>query len=83
MLIREAALEFLLIPTRRLPGIEDPLVGTAALPNYWHDATPRDHSRLAFVGAGIRPRRVESGESIALARPRTVRDHKGRHIAGA
>jgi len=26
--------QFLLIPTRRLTGIEDPLVGTAALPNY-------------------------------------------------
>jgi CDP-diacylglycerol pyrophosphatase len=30
--------QFLLIPTRRIPGIEDPLVGTAALPNYWRDA---------------------------------------------
>ena len=30
--------QFLLIPTRRLTGIEDPLVGTAALPNYWRDA---------------------------------------------
>lgn len=25
----------LLIPTRRLSGVEDPLVGTKALPNYW------------------------------------------------
>lgn len=30
--------QFLLIPTRRLTGVEDPLVGTAALPNYWRDA---------------------------------------------
>ncbi len=30
--------QFLLIPTRRLPGIEDPLVGTSVLPNYWRDA---------------------------------------------
>ncbi len=30
--------QFLLIPTRRLTGIEDPLVGTTALPNYWREA---------------------------------------------
>jgi CDP-diacylglycerol pyrophosphatase len=30
--------QFLLIPTRRLTGIEDPLIGTVALPNYWRDA---------------------------------------------
>ena len=33
-----AKTQFLLIPTRRLAGIEDPLVGTAALPNYWRVA---------------------------------------------
>lgn len=30
--------QFLLIPTRRLTGVEDPLVGTDALPNYWREA---------------------------------------------
>ncbi len=30
--------QFLLIPTRRLAGIEDPLIGTAVLPNYWRGA---------------------------------------------
>lgn len=27
--------QFLLIPTRRVTGIEDPLIGARALPNYW------------------------------------------------
>jgi CDP-diacylglycerol pyrophosphatase len=30
--------QYLLVPTRRLIGIEDPLVGTPALPNYWRAA---------------------------------------------
>jgi CDP-diacylglycerol pyrophosphatase len=30
--------QFLLVPTRRLEGIENPLVGTSALPNYWRAA---------------------------------------------
>ncbi|MEJ0094617.1 MAG: CDP-diacylglycerol diphosphatase [Methylocella sp.] len=30
--------QFLLIPTRRLAGIESPLVGTSELPNYWRAA---------------------------------------------
>ncbi len=30
--------QFLLIPTRRLAGVESPLVGTSALPNYWRAA---------------------------------------------
>jgi CDP-diacylglycerol pyrophosphatase len=60
--------QFLLIPTRRLTGIEDPLVGTAALPNYWRDAwaarglvslrvqkeLPRDAIGMAINAAGSR-----------------------------
>lgn len=60
--------QFLLIPTRRLTGIEDPLVGTAALPNYWRDAwaargfvslraqkeLPRDAIGMAINSAGAR-----------------------------
>ena len=30
--------QFLLIPTRRLTGIEDPVIGTDAVPNYWSAA---------------------------------------------
>jgi CDP-diacylglycerol pyrophosphatase len=30
--------QFLLIPTRRLTGVEDPQVGTGTLPNYWRAA---------------------------------------------
>ena len=32
------ATQFLLIPTRRITGMEDPLVGLAELPNYWRPA---------------------------------------------
>lgn len=60
--------QFLLIPTRRLTGIEDPLVGTDALPNYWAAAwaargyvaknaqkdLPRDDIGMAINGAGAR-----------------------------
>ncbi len=60
--------QFLLIPTRRIAGIEDPLVGTEALPNYWRAAwaarklvarnakreLPRDDIGMAINGAGAR-----------------------------
>ncbi|MGA2636703.1 CDP-diacylglycerol diphosphatase [Methylocella sp.] len=60
--------QFLLIPTRRLAGIEDPLIGTGALPNYWRAAwaarglvsknaqkeLPRDDIGMAINGAGAR-----------------------------
>ena len=60
--------QFLLIPTRRLVGIEDPLVGTTVLPNYWRDAwaarglislrahkeVPRDAVGMAINAAGSR-----------------------------
>ncbi len=60
--------QFLLIPTRRLAGIEDPLVGTDAVPNYWRaawaaralvaknagKALPRDDIGMAINGAGAR-----------------------------
>lgn len=60
--------QYLLVPTRRLRGIEDPLVGTAALPNYWRAAwaarelvsqrvqkeLPRDAVGMAINAAGSR-----------------------------
>jgi CDP-diacylglycerol pyrophosphatase len=60
--------QFLLVPTRRLAGIEDPLVGTDALPNYWRAAwtarklvaenvdkdLSRDAIGMAINGAGAR-----------------------------
>ena len=60
--------QFLLIPTRRLAGIEDPLIGTDAVPNYWRDAwtarqlvsqnagkeLPREDIGMAINGAGAR-----------------------------
>jgi CDP-diacylglycerol pyrophosphatase len=60
--------QFLLIPTRRLTGIEEPLVGTAALPNYWRVAwaargfvalraqkeLPRDAIGMAINATGSR-----------------------------
>lgn len=60
--------QFLLIPTRRLAGMEDPLVGAAALPNYWRAAwtarsfvaknagrdLPRADIGLAVNGPGAR-----------------------------
>ncbi|MGO9675186.1 MAG: CDP-diacylglycerol diphosphatase [Methylocella sp.] len=60
--------QFLLIPTRRLTGIEDPLIGTDALPNYWAAAwaardlvsknagknLPRDDIGMAINGVGAR-----------------------------
>lgn len=60
--------QYLLIPTRRLTGIEDPLIGTAALPNYWRAAwdarglvsqrvqkdLPRDAVGMAINAAGSR-----------------------------
>jgi hypothetical protein len=52
------------VPDGAASGVGDHLPSDNCAIGY---GTPRDHSRLAFVGAGIRPRRVESGESIALA----------------
>jgi CDP-diacylglycerol pyrophosphatase len=60
--------QFLLIPTRRVMGIEDPLVGAGALPNYWRDAwtaralvsknagkdLPREDIGMAINGVGAR-----------------------------
>lgn len=60
--------QFLLIPTRRLSGIEDPLLEAAAAPNYWRAAwtarafvseragkqLPRDAIGMAINGAGSR-----------------------------
>jgi CDP-diacylglycerol pyrophosphatase len=60
--------QFLLIPTRRVTGMEDPLVGTDALPNYWRAAwaawglvskntgknLPRDDIGMAINGVGAR-----------------------------
>jgi len=60
--------QVLLVPTRRLAGIEDPLVGTNALPNYWRAAwaarglvakkaqkdLPRDAIGMAINGAAAR-----------------------------
>ncbi len=60
--------QFLLIPTRRVTGIEDPLIGTAAAPNYWRAAwaaralvaknagrdLPREDIGLAINGVGAR-----------------------------
>ncbi|VTZ26088.1 CDP-diacylglycerol pyrophosphatase [Methylocella tundrae] len=60
--------QFLLIPTRRLTGIEDPLIGTDGLPNYWSAAwdarnlvaknarrdLSRDEIGMAINGAGAR-----------------------------
>ena len=60
--------QFVLVPTRRLAGIEDPIVGTDALPNYWRAAwaarslvskkaqmdLPRDDIGMAINGAAAR-----------------------------
>jgi CDP-diacylglycerol pyrophosphatase len=60
--------QFLLIPTRRVTGIEDPLLETPATPNYWRAAwaarnlvservgkeLPRDAIGMAINGAGAR-----------------------------
>ncbi len=61
--------QFLVVPTRRITGIEDPLVGSEALPNYWQaawaardlvarnlgkTALPRDDIGMAINGAGKR-----------------------------
>jgi CDP-diacylglycerol pyrophosphatase len=60
--------QVLLVPTKRLTGIEDPLVGTDALPNYWRAAwaarslvsknaekdLPRDDIGMAINGAAAR-----------------------------
>ncbi len=60
--------QFLLIPTRRVTGIEDPLVGEGELPNYWAAAwaarglvatnaqkdLSRDDIGMAINGAGSR-----------------------------
>jgi CDP-diacylglycerol pyrophosphatase len=60
--------QFLLIPTRRVTGIEDPLIGTAASPNYWRAAwvaralvsknaakdLPREDIGMAINGVGSR-----------------------------
>lgn len=60
--------QFLLIPTRRVTGMEDPLVGSAAIPNYWAPAwaarsyvetaagtkLARETISLAINGAGAR-----------------------------
>ncbi|SFK10802.1 CDP-diacylglycerol diphosphatase [Methylocapsa palsarum] len=45
----------LLIPTRRLSGVEDPLVGTGGLPNYWADAW-NARTRIALDGGKDLPR---------------------------
>jgi CDP-diacylglycerol pyrophosphatase len=81
----------LLIPTRRLSGVEDPLVGMQALPNYWVDAwnarmriaeqSQKDLPREAF-GMAINPVATRSQDQLHIhvdcIRP-DVRDALFRH----
>jgi CDP-diacylglycerol pyrophosphatase len=55
------ATQFLLIPTRRLSGIEDPLIGTDAVPNYWRAAWAVRKLVSANAGQDLQ------GDDIAMA----------------
>jgi CDP-diacylglycerol pyrophosphatase len=61
--------QYLLIPTRRLAGIESPELLAADTPNYWHDTWAARHSVAAQAGVAL-PRDAV-GMAINSARARS------------